>query len=149
MARFPNARLIAPKGLSEKYPQLHVQGWLNDEQLAGWPPEIERLPIAGAPVLDEFAFYHSPTRSLLIADLLFNIHRSHSWMETAVYWRLNIWKTLTVSRSWNALIQDASATQASIERMLDRPIDRVIFAHGDVLQGNVTDQLRRALARLR
>src|SRR5688500_2931485 len=69
---FPRTRFVAVRGLKEDHSELPFSDVL--EAGAGfWNEEVVALPVRGVPKLNEVALLHSPSRSLIVADLLFNI----------------------------------------------------------------------------
>ena len=66
---FPEVPFLAPRGFSERvgFPTLSLL-----PAPAEWAGEIEVIELAGAPRLKEHVFMHIPTRTLIVADLVFN-----------------------------------------------------------------------------
>jgi hypothetical protein len=89
--RFPEARLWGAHGLRQKRRDLVFAGELGGGEAgaagdrAAAPPRppfadtLQPLLLAGAPALSEVVFFHRPSRSLLCADLLFNIRRPETF----------------------------------------------------------------------
>jgi hypothetical protein len=143
-AMFPDARTLAVPGLAEKQRALHIDETLAREPLAAWSGVIEQLQMEGVPSLAEVVFLHVPSRTLVLTDLCFNMHHSNSrWTRIAL--RLNAaWRRFAPSRLFRLFIKDESALRAGIERILEWDFDRVVVAHGDVLESGGRDALRAA-----
>ena len=138
------ARSFGVPGLAAKRPDLRVDEMLGDVAPTAWEGDIAQCPMSGLPSVGEVAFLHRGTRTLLLTDACFNIHRSDSWL-TRVGLRLNAaWQRFTPSRLFKSFIKDREALRVSIERILEWDFDRVVVAHGDVLERAGRDALREA-----
>jgi hypothetical protein len=54
---------------------------------------------------------------------------------------------LAKSRIWRFLIKDRAAHQSSLDAILKADFDRLIMAHGEVVEGGARDALAHALGR--
>jgi hypothetical protein len=141
-AAFPSARLHAPAGLARKRRDLRI------DRVHGATPEpafsgvIDELPIDGCR-LQESVIVYRPERTLVLADLVFNVGRpEHGWTRlysrwTGFYDRVALSSVLR----WLAF-SDRVAARRSIDALLALPFDRVIVGHGQP----VTAEARAALA---
>jgi hypothetical protein len=138
---FPEARLLAAPGLPEKMRHIPFDARLSDTTSAEWREELEPMFVAGFPFLDEVVFFHPRTRTLIATDLCFNIRAGSGWAK--LVFRLNdMWQRFGPSRSFRFLIRDRKALRASLDEILRRDFDRVIVAHGDVLESGGREALR-------
>ena len=146
--RFPKAKVHAPHGLRAKRPDLRI-----DHDLQSGPnrwPTLDAVRIAGAPELDEFVFIHHPSATLIVTDLVFNIHEAKGMMLPLVLRMVGAWKRLNQSRIWRRYTKDRAAAATSVKAVLDHELRRVIPAHGDVLEAaDARDQLATALTWMR
>ena len=90
-------------------------------------------------------FFHPRTRTLVLTDLAFNVQRASS-LVTRLFLRANgAWQRFGPSRLARvAFIRDRAAARLGIERLLEWDFDRVVLAHGDVLETGGRDALRAA-----
>lgn len=140
---FPEATLLAAPGLPEKRPQIPFDGLVTDVTSTEWGGELKALPIAGFPFLNEVAFFHRHTRTLILTDLCFNIRSAPWWAMLA--FRLNdMWQRFGPSRILRLLIRDRDALRNSLDQVLRWDFDRVIIAHGDILETGGHQALRGA-----
>ncbi len=131
---FPAARTFAVAGLEQKRRDLRLDETLGSEPPAAWKGQIEQLCTRGVPKLDEVDFFHPDTRTLVLTDLCFNVQSSDSWL-TRVGLRINAaWQRFTPSRLFKSFIKDREALRSSVEQILEWDLDRVVLAHGDVLE---------------
>ncbi|MGH7288693.1 MAG: DUF4336 domain-containing protein [Myxococcota bacterium] len=70
---FPEASLCGAAGLAEKRQDLRFQHVLSDTAPDGWPGEVSFHFVGGAPFMNEVAFLHRPSRTLVLTDLVFNV----------------------------------------------------------------------------
>ncbi len=132
--RYPNAKVLAAPGVERKMPgfpmlALPPRGAL-DPSLAG---ELEVLRIEGAPLMDEHVFFHRPTRTAIVTDLLFNVRRSESFVTRFVLRLMGTLGRAAQSRMWRLLVRDHEAAAESASHLLGWDFERLIMAHGDVL----------------
>lgn len=141
--RFPEARLHAPPGLAKKRPDLRITDDLGQSP-GPWSEVMDQILIAGAPKLAESVFFHRPSRSLLVSDLLFNIVRPANLMTKLVLTMTGTRGRFAMSRVNRLYAKDRAAFRASLEAMLAWDFARVIVAHGDVLDATsgVRDHVR-------
>jgi hypothetical protein len=142
LARFPQARLLGVPALQRKRRDLPFAGPLDGPG----PSDIDQTSIDGAPGMDEVVFFHRPSRSLLVTDLLFNV-RSPANRRTSLLLRLTGTRgRLAMSRVWRLLRRDRAAFAASLERVLAWSFTRIVPAHGEVLSADAARQARAAFA---
>lgn len=135
-ARYPNATLWGSPALRQSKERPPVDAWLGETD-APWADEIRFLCVEGVPKVDEFVFIHSASGTLILTDLLFQIRYPVNAITKLVLWMAGVHKgRLAQSRIWRWVTKDRSAAGRSIERMLEWEFERVILAHGDLIEGN-------------
>jgi hypothetical protein len=130
--RWPQAELHAPASLAIKRPRLKIDRPLAED--SRWS-EMAIVAIAGAPKLDEFVFVHRPSGTLIVTDLLFNVHEMAGMMSPLILRMVGAWKKLAQSRIWRVGIEDQAAAKASAERLIALEFTRLVPAHGEVVEG--------------
>jgi hypothetical protein len=74
------------------------------------------------------------SRTLITTDLVFNM-RQHRSLLTRWFFRLDdAYGKFGPSRLWRLLMRDRAAARAAVDRILAWDFDRVVLAHGDVLE---------------
>ncbi len=146
---FPEARVYVSPGLAAKRADLPPHEALSDVPVPAWADVLDQHLFGGQPRVDEVVFFHRPTRTLIVSDLAFNVQSSSSFF-TRLFMRANdgygrFGPTRLVRRS----VTDRAAARASIDRILEWDFERVIVAHGDVLEAGGREALRRGFAWLR
>ena len=140
----PNAQLWGPPGYADKLPDLgEVRVFGRDR----WPydDDIAFELVDGAPRRNEVAFLHRATATLYTADLVFNIGRPAGWLSPLTFRAMGIYQRFAMARPWKHWVKDRAAFSRSIERILDWPFDRIVMAHGEVIETGGKALLSRAL----
>ncbi|MEE3325922.1 MAG: DUF4336 domain-containing protein [Myxococcota bacterium] len=138
--RWPSARCYAAPGLSLKRKDLAFHAELSDEPDPGWAADLDQVWIGGAPKVNEVVFLHKSSRTLLLVDLVFNM-RSKNLLES-LFLRINGSVGLGTSRLMRFMLKDLEATRASVQRIMEWDFDRVIMAHGEILEQDAKSSLR-------
>lgn len=128
--RWPKARVFGPPGLAKK-----VKG-LEFTPLGGAGPfdgELIARRVDGVPALDEHVFFHPRSRTLVVTDLVFNVHAASSWATRLLFRLVGTWKRLEQSRGWRLVTKDRAAAAASLMDILGWDFDRLVMAHGEVV----------------
>lgn len=140
----PGAELWAPPGFAKKVEGI---GYVHTFGRDVWPHDAELAAevIEGAPRRNEVVFFHRPTRTLYTADLVFNVHRPAGWLTPLTFRAMGIYKRFGVAKMWNHWIKDRAAFDRSIDRMLAWDFDRIVMAHGDIVERGGRAMLLEAL----
>ena len=132
--RFPSAVTYGPDRLEARRPKLRLDYVIEGVEREPFGPSIQVEPIRGVPRLDEIALYHKPTRTLVLADLLFNMGEVSGLLKWVMR-AMGTHKRTGQSRLMRLLIRDRRAYRRSIERLVDLPVDRIVVSHGEILEG--------------
>lgn len=131
---YPEARLWIGPGLEKKRPDLRYVAILGDETPAEWRGQVDQVFFAGRPYENEVTFFHRASRTLILCDLAFNFGPSAP-LTTRIWMRLILsYGRFGPSKLDPLLIRDRPAARASLRKILEWNFDRVIVAHGDVLE---------------
>ncbi|MCB9555185.1 MAG: DUF4336 domain-containing protein [Deltaproteobacteria bacterium] len=144
--RYPAAKAVVAPALRTKRPQLPHDGLLPQDLPAAFLDDVEVTAIAGAPKLDEYLFYHRPSRTLIVTDLVFNIHAAEGWLTAPLLKMFGAWGKLASSWFLRRTVRDRTAAARSLEPILARPFCRTLLAHGEPIDLNAPAALARALA---
>ncbi|MCA9513485.1 MAG: hypothetical protein KC635_00925 [Myxococcales bacterium] len=133
--RWPGARLVGPPGLARKRPDLSFDA-VADAPAAPLGDGLEVAAILAGPKLHELAVFHRPSRSLLVADLVFNVAEPVTRLTGLILRTTGVRRGLACSRLWRAWTKDRAAHDAAIARIAEWPFTRVVPAHGAVLEAD-------------
>jgi hypothetical protein len=140
---YPGARLWVAPGLARKRPDLVFAGVLGDEAPAEWKEEVDQVFFRGRPYENEVVFLHRASRTLIMCDLAFNFGPRAAASTRLLMRLLRSYGRFGPSTLDPWLIRDRQAARQSLERILAWDFDRVVVAHGDVLESGGRDALRQ------
>lgn len=141
--RYPGARLWIAPGLEKKRPDLRYVAILGDEAPPEWRGQVEQVFFRGRPYENEVVFFHPASRTLLLCDLAFNFGPGTAPVTRWLMKLLRSHGRFGPSTLDPLLIRDRAAARASLERILAWDFDRVVVGHGDVLERDGREALRR------
>ena len=145
---FPGARVYGPRGLEKKCPDVAITGTLDGAPDPLWSAEIDQVAVGGMPKLDEVAFFHRPSKTLFLWDLCFHITRSEH-LPTRLFMRLNgAYGRFGPSRIARSMMRDRAAVGAAVKQMIAWGPERVVVAHGDVIERGGQAALQDAFERM-
>ena len=142
--RFRDARLVGPASALRRNPALRLDLDLHEGQFSELVPELEALPLAGVPFWDETVLYHRPTQTLLGADIVCS-----AGPEDHFSWRLGArltgcYERVRVPPDARKKVDDKAAAARSLRAMLERPAERLVIGHGDIIEARWRDELAQA-----
>jgi Domain of unknown function (DUF4336) len=143
---FPNAAVYVSPALPAKLKEQHSYEVLSDDPPELWRNELAQHLMRGMPKLQEIVFFHHASRTLVLTDLAFHIRNSDSWF-TRLFMRLNgAYGHFGPSRILRTLVKDRAALRSSLKQIQEWDFDRIIVAHGEVLEqgGKLTVQTQYA-----
>ena len=139
----PDVRYLAPEGFS-KYSGVAAEP-LNPAP-AAWRSEIEVLELAGMPRVREHVMFHRASGTLIVADLLFNFGRGGSlWTRLFARYVMRLKNFIGMSPFFRMMICDREAFRRSVAKMMEWDFDRVIVAHGGIIERGGKERLREVL----
>lgn len=129
--RFPNARFLAGAQSVADHPTWPLSVLANDSpELSGFQHHL----IGGMPRTQEHAFFHEATRTLIVADLLFNIPQTSGWFSRMLMRMADMGGRPRPSRFWRSLIKSPDAFGRSLKTIREWDFDRIIPGHGQVVE---------------
>ncbi len=143
-AHFPEAQVVGPASALKRNKALRLHLEIHDAQFGDQVPEFEALPLLGVPFLDETVLYHRPTQTLLGADIVLCAGTKDHW---TLRWAARItgfYERVRVPPDVRGKIPDKAAAARSIQAMLERPAQRLIVGHADVIEEGCRDLLAQA-----
>jgi hypothetical protein len=143
-AAFPEAEVFVSPGVVPKRKDVEGMSELSAQAPELWTGELEQIAVDGAPRMDEIAFLHPASRTLLLADLCFNFREVPGFFTRSFLRVNNAYGRFGPSRLMRGMIKDKAALRATLERILAWDFDRVIVTHGAVLESGGREALRSA-----
>jgi len=145
MEAYPQAVFCACPGLERKRRDLKFTRVLGDEPEAEWRGEIDQVFFGANSLENEVVFFHRSSRTLLCADALINLSEHPSLLTRGVALALGNRGPGTTFLE-RLLIRDRTAAREQVDRMLAWRPERIVLAHGDIVESDGHEVLRRAYA---
>jgi hypothetical protein len=146
-AAYPEARFFAAPGVRQQHPELPFTDELADETPAAWRDDLQQLVLGGVPRLNETVFLHRPSRTLIVADLVFNFTGYEPRLNLATALTLKVAGTygrLGVSRFFRMLVKDPKALRHSLDQLLSWDFERLVVGHGRNVERHARPVLEQA-----
>lgn len=144
--RFPEATLWASRALKRKRPDFpDATRWLEGSDIVEMESGLKALPLNGMPALQEWAFFHEDSATLIVVDLLFNVLQPGIGL--GLFQRgFGTYKRLAVSRLFKRACKDEDALAKSARTLLALPFENLVMAHGEPIVGGAKEVTRKALS---
>jgi hypothetical protein len=141
---YPSAKLFASPGLAKKRRDLRFDGELGDAADPGWAADLDQTVLRGSRVMEEVVFFHASSRTLIVADLCEHFGPWSPRLTRLVARLANMYGKPRMPPDWQLSFRDREVTRASFQRILSWDFDRVILAHGELLECDAREIFRRA-----
>jgi Domain of unknown function (DUF4336) len=144
---WPEARLYAPPGLARKQRDLTFVGDLRDVPDPAWAADIDQVIFHGSFFMEEVAFFHRASRSVIVTDLIqkFDPAGLHGWRGMVMKWDGLVGPGGSTPREWRLSFWNRRAARAALRRALAWNPQRVIIAHGEWVREDGRAALARSL----
>ncbi|AFY52700.1 hypothetical protein Riv7116_0088 [Rivularia sp. PCC 7116] len=147
---YPNAKIFAAPGLESKRPDIKIDDVLRQGTL-GQEDEIEYFLFAGFKILDlkgvsslnEIVFFHRESQSLILTDTAFYFDDSFPFTTQLTMRVIGGYKKLEPSILEKLAIQEKAKVKESIQTVLNWDFERVIVAHGSILEKAAKEKLKK------
>jgi hypothetical protein len=133
----------AAPGLAEKRPDLRFAGALDGAR-DPFGPDIGVFPLRCFPFTNEVVLLHRPSRTLVVTDLVFHFGPTAPWATRAAMACLCGYPGCRTTLVERAGFHRATARR-EIGELLALDFDRLIMAHGEVIETGGREALRGAM----
>lgn len=147
---FPEAELwsspLTP--ITLKHGSLPLTGIVDDSATPPWGPDLDHVLIRGSSWLNEVAFFHRPSRTLLMEDVI-QIHATrhgHPLRNALIELGGVAAPGGGVGRDIRATFRDRDAARASVKRILAWDFDTLVIAHGPVVTRSARKTVENAFS---
>ena len=138
---YPQAQTIAPPGLAAKKPNLRIDRVFTRDRIE-FDSELEFVWFEGfrvfmppqVKIINEIVFYHSASKTLIITDSAFNFDRSFPLVTQLAARVLGSYEVLKPYLLDKIASQDKQKLKQSIDKILAWDFQRVIMAHGTIVE---------------
>ena len=144
MAAYPDASFHPCPGLERKRADLRWGTVLGDAPQPAWARDVDQSSFT-ARFEREIVFFHRPTRTMICADALLNLSQHPSPVTRAV---AALMGNSAPGRGWpeRIAVRDRKLGRRQVDRILEWDIDRIVLAHGALVDGNGSAVVRDAYA---
>lgn len=133
-AAYPDAELLAAPGLEVRRTDLTFDHLLGDAPDPRWAADIDQVAVLGNRWLTEFAFYHRPSRTVILGDFGYHIGKRGP-LKTRLMARVaGVYGQVNCTPDYRWAITNEAAFRGSIQRILTWDFDRVIPGHGEIIE---------------
>lgn len=143
-AAFPNIPYLAPEGFSEAL-DFSTSSLIPEPE--EWRGEVSLLAIDGAPEFGEVVMLHRPSRTLVVADLIFHFSHPEGFWQKALLSLATVGGEYDpgVTKPFKQAIKNHEAFEHSVQMLLQWDFERVVVGHGDPILSGGKEKLREAL----
>jgi len=146
---YPHAEIFLCPGLEKKRQDLKFDWILGNRPDPRWNAEFDQVLIQGTRIISEVAFVHMNTRTLILVDLLENIGDDYTHKASLLlkfWWKVvfKMWNNPKAAPEYQIGWGDKDVVKKSLETILSWDFDRIILAHGNLIESNAKTVLRKA-----
>lgn len=147
-AKYPAAETYLCPGLERKRPDIKFDWILGNRPDPRWGGILEQLVIQGTRIIWEVAFFHRPSKTLVLVDLLENIgddYRHKVGLQLRLWWLVfRMWNNPKAAPEYQVGWGNKNLVKQGLNKILAWQADRVIIAHGENIEANVNAVLSSA-----
>ncbi|MGC1306887.1 MAG: DUF4336 domain-containing protein [Phormidesmis sp.] len=152
--RYPQATLWAAPGLEVKQPELPIDRTIDRASNQLWDglafvffEGFRTLGSAGFESLNECVFFHLPSRTLILTDIAFHFDESFPPLTQFATRITGGYKRLSPSLLEKIATTDKEKVRSSVERVLKWDFERVVMAHGSIIEQGGKEKFRQGYER--
>jgi hypothetical protein len=144
VAAHPDATVYLAPGLRERRPDLPAGTVLGDEPPAAWAGDMAQIVFGPTRGPSEVVFFHRATATLILTDLAFGLAEPRSLLERAAWRIMGVGRGFGPSNTGRLIfLRDAPRTAPLLERILAWPFERIVVAHGEIVERDAREAFRR------
>ena len=145
---YPHAVSISAPGLGNKRPELKIDQVFTQDRIE-FNSELEHTLFSGfqvfippkISVVNEIVFYHLASKTLIITDSAFNFDNTFPTITKMAARLFGSYQVLKPSWLEKIAVKDHKQLAKSINKILEWDFQRIIMAHGSIIENNAKLQL--------
>jgi hypothetical protein len=146
---YPDAETFLCPGLESKRPDLNFDWLLGNKVDNRWADVLEQVLLQGTRYITEVAFFHKPSDTLILVDLLENIgddYQHQAGLLLRFYWKVifRMWNNPKAAPEYQLGWGNKEIVKAGLNKILSWDAKRLILSHGENIEGDVNQILRKA-----
>lgn len=148
---YPDAETFICPGLERKRPDIDFDWILGPRPDHRWRDELKQVLVTGPKFIWEVVFYHVPSKTIIVFDLVENIgddYQHKAGVLLQFWWKavFHMWNNPKAAPEYQMGWGDKELVSKALNRILEWNAERVILAHGEIIEGNINQRLRDAWA---
>lgn len=130
--------------MGERRSDITFAGTLDDAPHVDWADVMDQLTTKGNVFFSEVVFFHRASKTLIVADLVENISDEtvKGGIAKAAAKAGHIFGRPLPSPEFRSYTTDADAAAKQMDKICDWPFERILMAHGDIIEDKARDVLR-------
>ena len=144
IAAYPDALLFGSTDLPQKFPDIPFDGVLGEQPEPGWSDDLDQVPIHGNIFHDEVVFFHRQSRTLIVTDLCISGHPEQPPFTRFVLWLGGVYQNPAPLLDVKLAYLDKKAARSSLKKVMDWDFERMILAHGHLINSGAKPIFERA-----
>ena len=143
---FPQAIVHAAHGLTQETAGTVIHARLGDRANPAWEGTIEQVAVRGNRITCEVIFFHRPSGTTLVTDLVQHLPKGWFGGWRALVARLDLISgpEPAVPRKFRFAMTDREAAREGVRRVLAWPTEKLVMAHGAPVTENARAVLQKA-----
>jgi hypothetical protein len=138
---FPEAKAYASPALFKKRPDI---AWTGEIPLHGFHSDLLVTRLEGQPAFQEHVFFHTPSKTLIVTDLVFNLGRLPGW-GSLLFRLFGTYNRPAISRLFWLFTRDKALMRESLKSILAWPFESIVMAHGEPIRAEAREVFLRIL----
>lgn len=145
-AAYPKVRFHGAPGFARTRPDLPFTDTLTDVTNNTWADVFDQHVLQGMPRVNEVAFLHRASRTLILTDLAFNLGPDMPFLSRVLLKLNDCDCKFGPSRLIKSTIKDRAALRRSLDHILNWEFDAIVLSHGSNVNRGGKPMLRQAFA---
>jgi len=147
--KYPNAETFICPGLERKRPDIKFEWILGNKPDHRWANIFDLVVIQGTKYMWEVAFFHKPSKTLILVDLLENFgddFKHPTSLLLRFWWKVvyRMWNNPKAAPEYQMGWGKKDIVKEGLNKILSWKAKRVILAHGELIESDVSNVLGSA-----
>jgi len=144
--KYPNAETFLCPGLERKRPDIKFEWILGNKADPRWEKDIDQVLVQGTKFIWEVAFFHKSSKTMILVDLLENIGDDYQHPVSLLlrfWWKVvyKMWNNPKAAPEYQMGWGRKKIVKNGLNKLLSWEAERIILAHGELIENNVTNVL--------
>ncbi len=146
LREYPSAHLYVAKNLASKNADFASFPIIPQGSAAPWSEALDSVFVEGNKELNETVFFHRSSRTLIFTDLAVYLGPWNAFA-TRIYARVNgCYNRLGLTFLLKMLFRDKETARRSIHQILEWDFQRIVLAHGPVIETDPRSAFEKAFS---